>query len=414
MLGSGAREHAIAWKFSISNGVTGLYCAPGNAGTAEIGENLEDLNPENSSDVIKACKEYKIDYVFVGPEAPLEKGVVDDLQKANIAVFGPHKKAAQLESSKVFSKQFMNRNGIATAQSEEFHKFKPFKNYLKENSKKLVIKKSGLAAGKGVFESDDNNDLISFGKDILKNDKLLVEEFLEGYEISIFTLSDGENFKMLPPCADFKKAGEGDMGLNTGGMGSICPVPVASANLIKQIEKEIIEPTYKGMKKEGLSYKGILYFGLMITKDGPKLLEYNVRFGDPETQALIPLLNCDFVNLMRSIEEGTLGDFEIPIFSQYSLGVVVAAEGYPGQYKKGIAVDQLPSDINQSRVTFQASTTIDEESVVRTGGGRCFTVVGLGDNLIEASRCAYNGVKEVQFEGGWSRSDIGKKFFLED
>lgn len=411
VLGSGAREHAIAWKFSKSNIITRLFIAPGNAGTKAIGENI-NINPESATEVIDVVKKYNIDYVFVGPEAPLAAGIIDALQSQKIACFGPHLKASQLEASKVFSKQFMMRHKIPTANAIEFSSFKNFKDYLKSVEGKVVIKKSGLAAGKGVFESDDKVDLLAFGKEMLQNDKILVEEFLTGYEISIFALTDGKNFVMLPPCADFKKSGEGDSGLNTGGMGAICPVPIVSESLLDTIKTKIVAPTFKGMAKESLSYKGILYFGLMITSKGPKLLEYNVRFGDPETQALLPLIDCDFCELMKAIEAGTLLDFEFDIKPQYSVGVVVAAKGYPGKYKKNIAVTNLPSD-KDNRVLFHAASAYDENNIVTTGG-RCFTVVGQGDNLIDAASISYSGVKDVSFDGAWYRSDIGNKFITKE
>lgn len=414
ILGSGAREHAISWKLSKSNRITGLFIAPGNAGTAEVGENLSDVNPENAVQVIEVCKNHRIDYVFVGPEAPLAAGVIDQLQANGIACFGPHQAAAQLEASKVFSKQFMIRHKIPTAQAVELDSVKDFENYLKKVKGKAVIKKSGLASGKGVFESDDKAALLAFGKETLKDDKILVEEFLTGYEISIFTLTDGKNFVMLPPCADFKKAFEGDCGPNTGGMGAICPVPVVSSTLLETIKTKVVAPTFKGMAKEGLSFKGILYFGLMITSKGPKLLEYNVRFGDPETQALLPLIDCDFGNLLESIEAQTLDQFEIPIKEAYSLGVVVAAEGYPGKYKKNCVVEHLPSNLQNKRVIFHASTLLESNQVIKTNGGRCFTVVGMGSNFGDASTAAYSGVKEVAFDGAWFRKDIGAKFIKEE
>lgn len=413
VLGSGAREHTIAWKFSKSKRITGLFIAPGNAGTDKIGENLPDVDPENPREVVNACKELKIDYVFVGPEVPLSLGVVDALKKEGIPAFGPHKKAAKLEASKTFSKKFMLKHEIPTAIAKEFDSYRSFKKYIDASDRKLVIKKSGLAAGKGVLESDDKELLLDFGKQILKNDTLLVEEFLVGYEISIFTISDGESYVMLPPCADFKKAGENDTGLNTGGMGSICPVPGVDQDLLDQIEEQIIKPTFKGLEEDGLMYKGLLYFGIMVTEEGLKVLEYNVRLGDPETEALLPLIESDFVCLNEAIIEGTLAEFPLEVSDKSAICVVAAADGYPGEYKKLIPVTNLPED-TKTRFCFHASTVKDSDNNILTNGGRCFTVVGVGDNFSKARDEAYAAIKDIAFEGVWYRKDIGKKFLISE
>ena len=413
VLGSGAREHAIAWKFSQSNRITGLFVAPGNAGTDELGENLPHINPVDSYQVLELCRNKKIHLVFVGPEEPLARGVVDSLEQAGVAVIGPGTYAAELESSKAFSKGFMKRHKIPTAGAVEFGDNRDFEEHIQKRSGTLVIKKSGLAAGKGVLESSNKLELLSFGSRILKEDKLLVEDFLKGWEISIFALSDGKNYKLLPPCADFKKAEEHDTGANTGGMGAICPVPPVSSQLVTEIERTIIKPTFEGMSEEGLSYKGVIFFGLMITESGPKLLEYNVRFGDPETQVLIPLIESDFVNLCEALVESRISDFPLRISTNSAVGVVVAAEGYPSSYNKSIPVKALPKPINRHLMVFHASTTRNKNGNVITGGGRCFTVVGVGPTILGANKRAYEAVPEVKFAGAWSRSDIGQKFFID-
>ena len=412
VLGSGAREHTIAWMFSRSNRISGLYAAPGNAGTETICDNVGALDPEDSQGVIRFAGEHRIDLVFVGPEAPLEAGVVDALDQAGIAVIGPHRKAAQLETSKEFSKQFMLRHSVPTADAQSFDSVEAFERYVRGRSGKMVVKKSGLAAGKGVLESDDTPRILDFGSKILKSDSVLVEEFLSGWEVSMFALSDGTNYRILPACADFKKAKEGDLGDNTGGMGAICPVPLVSDDLEEKIRETIIEPTFEGMRDEGLMYRGVLFFGLMITESGPQLLEYNVRFGDPESQVLLPLIRSDFVNLCESITDGGIDSFPLRISPNYAVGVVVAANGYPASYRKGIAVKSLPSDVNGQLNIFHASTDRDENGIIRTGGGRCFTVVGVGPTILSANQRAYAAVSGVNFSGAWYRNDIGQKFVI--
>lgn len=414
VLGSGAREHTITWKFSQSNRISGLYAAPGNAGTAELCDNIENLDPTDVSGIIDAVKKNKIDLVFVGPEMPLAKGVVDALSSAGIATLGPHKEAAQLESSKSFSKAFMARHGIPTATAEEFDDYSAFERHVEKQKGNLVVKKSGLAAGKGVLESSDVKETIAFGREILENDTVLVEEFLNGWEVSIFALSDGRDYMLLPACADFKKAGDHDSGANTGGMGAICPVPPLTHDLQKIIEETIIKPTFEGMKKEGLMYTGVLYFGLMITPTGPKALEYNVRFGDPETQVLLPLIRSDFVNLCEAMLEGSIAQFPLQVLPDYALGVVVAAPGYPSSYKKKILVTDLPETVNRKLYVFHASTKKNDDGHTVTDGGRCFTVVGLGPTILSANKRAYESLPSVQFDGAWYRSDIGQKFLIEE
>ena len=410
ILGNGAREHALTWKFSTSRRLCGLYVAPGNAGTAALGTNLPDVDPLDGLAVVTACRTNDIDLVFVGPETPLEAGVVDTLREAGIPVVGPDKHRAQLESSKVFSKDFMVRNHLPTAAAREFTSPSAFKTYVKSMTGKIVVKKSGLAAGKGVLETDDQAEALAFGLGILKTDKLLVEEFLSGFEISVFVLSDGKDYVVLPPAADFKKAKEGDLGLNTGGMGAICPVPVVDAALWKRVLAETVAPTMEALNKDGLNYKGVIFLGLMITAQGPKILEYNVRFGDPETQSLLTLVESDFGDLIQAMVDGTLADYRLELSKKVAVGVVIAAPGYPGDYPRGLKVDDLPAPDASFRL-FHAATTLGTDTTAVTGGGRCFTSVGLGDTFDDAKRRAYQGAAQVKFEGAWYRKDIGDKFF---
>ncbi|WP_319560881.1 phosphoribosylamine--glycine ligase [Marispirochaeta sp.] len=415
IVGSGAREHALAWKFSTSKRISALYIAPGNAGTDELGENIPDLDPADPAAITEAAVSRKVTHVVIGPEVSLAAGVADSLKNAGISVIGPERIPARLEASKQFSKSFMLRNKVPTAACVEITDPEQLKKELSSRSSgKVVLKKSGLAAGKGVLESDDPKELQAFGEEILKEDTLILEEFLTGFEVSIFALLDGKNYLLLPPCADFKKAGIDDSGPNTGGMGAICPVPTVSNGLLTEIEERVVRPTMQGLAAEDLMYTGVLYFGLMITESGPKVLEYNVRFGDPEAQVLLPLIESDIGNLVDAMAKGKLDEFPLRISEKSALGIVVASGGYPGAYQKGVSIDSLPRDSEKDSVLFHASTTMGSDGKVLTGGGRCFTVVGLGSSLLSARAKAYALVSEVQFQGAWYRPDIGKKFFAEN
>lgn len=409
ILGNGAREHALAWKFSVSRRLCGLYIAPGNAGTASLGTNLPDLDPLDGPAVVEACRTHDVDLVFIGPETPLEAGVADALQAADIGVIGPKKHSAQLESSKVFSKDFLVRHGLPTAAAREFADPQAYQEFLSTMKDKIVVKKSGLAAGKGVLETEDRAEALAFGLEVLKTDRLLVEEFLTGFEISVFVLSDGKDYVVLPPTADFKKALDGDKGPNTGGMGAICPVPRVDTALWKRVLDETVAPTVQALNADGLNYKGVIFIGLMITAQGPMILEYNVRFGDPETQALLTLIDSDFGDLVQAMADGTLADYRLELSKKSALGVVIAAPGYPGDYPKNLTVEALPSAKNGGLHLFHAGTT-GTNGTTATGGGRCFTAVGVADSFEEAKRLAYEGAAQVKFPGAWYRKDIGDKF----
>jgi len=411
IIGSGAREHALAWKFARSKSISGLFITPGNAGTAYLGSNQTEIDPMDFDSVIRLCVEQSIDVVFVGPEDPLAAGIVDRLTDEDIPVIGPPKRSALLESSKVFSKRFMTAHGIPSAASQEYTSFQDFKTAIEKMQGRIVIKKNGLAAGKGVLESENGEELLAFGKKILDHDSLLIEEFLSGYEVSVFILLDGENYMLLPVSADFKKAGEEDSGPNTGGMGAVCPVPWVDGKLESRIENQIVIPTVNALKEEGLMYQGVLYFGLMVTDAGPKVLEFNVRLGDPEAQVLLPVITSDFGDLTEAIIRRTLNTFPKRLGSQSAVGVVIASKGYPYAYKKGVPVSPIPSFAEEEILIFHAATRMNKNKQILTGGGRCFTVVGLGSDILSAANRAYNTVDSVRFDGAWYRTDIGKKFY---
>jgi len=413
VLGGGAREHAIASRFARSQRIRALFAAPGNSGMAEVCDGVSEIDPTDANRVVRFARDHRIELVFVGPETVLSAGVVDALSESGIEAIGPNQSAARLESSKLFAKEFMRNHSIPTAESEKFDEYPPFERYVSSRSGTIVVKKSGLAAGKGVLESDDGAAILDFGEAILRTDSLLVEDFLTGWEVSVFAFSDGEHFRVLPACADFKKAGEGDQGPNTGGMGAICPVGRLTDQQKRAIESEIIRPTFNGMREDGLLYRGVMFFGIMITVDGPKLLEYNVRLGDPEAQVLLPLIRSDFVDLCEAMTGSTLEKHPLTISNDHAAGVVVAAEGYPGEYETGHVVTSLPPDANDELQVFHASTR-QEGDTIRTNGGRCFTVVGMGSTSASASRRAYEAIPDVRFRGAWCRKDIGQKFLIDE
>lgn len=439
VIGNGAREHALAWaalgqkpqpgESRPARGIE-LFCAPGNAGTAGIARNLP-LDPLDGAAVVAACREVGVTLVIVGPEQPLAAGLVDALLAAGIPAFGPPAKAAMLEASKAAARDFSGRYGIPCAATDHFRGtdgLSSFRGYLDANrGKRLVLKKSGLAAGKGVLESDDPGELASFGEAVLAADELLAEEFLVGRELSLFALCTEKDHCVLEPAVDHKKALAGDRGPNTGGMGAVSPVPFADAALLSRIEREIVAPTFAGMEAEGLSYRGLLFFGIMLTAEGPKLLEYNVRFGDPEAQSVLPRLEGDFAELCAGVAAGRLVK---PVFSsRHACGVVVAAPGYPIAHPRGLPVDlsalgapaaqgkpeinlwPAPGETGPGGLLFQAATGRDAEGGLRTGGGRCFTAVGLGPDWMTARFRAYELAERVRFEGAWYRPDIGEKIY---
>jgi phosphoribosylamine--glycine ligase len=416
VLGSGAREHALAWKLAQGRGVERVYAGPGNAGTADVAENLPGVDPMRFDTVREACRGHRIDCVLVGPEAPLAAGVIDALRAEGIAAIGPDGSAARLEASKAFSKAFLLRNRIPTADAATFRDETPLRAHLEANrGRRLVVKKSGLAAGKGVLVADDPAELAAFGAAALRDGEVLVEECLEGWEVSVFGLSDGVTHLVLPPCTDFKRAHDGDVGPNTGGMGSICPVPPADAVFMARVEAEVVGPVYAALSREGLAYPGVLYFGLMATPSGPKVLEFNVRFGDPETQVLLPMIDADLASIVEAMADGGLAGLVRARAGRpwaapgAALAVVIASRGYPQSVGKGVPVESIAIPPSGEALVFHASTRSAAGRVV-TGGGRCFTVVGVGPDLAEAGRRAYAAVPGVRFDGAWCRRDIGARF----
>lgn len=416
LIGGGGREHALAWKLNMSPNLGKLYVAPGNPGTAEIANNIH-LDISDFSAVAEFSKKNDIDLVVVGPEQPLVDGIVDYLENENIPAFGPKKRAALLEGSKEYAKEFMVKYNIPTADyavfsSDEFDDALKFVQ--SKESYPIVLKADGLAAGKGVFicESEDE---VKKRLSTLKNDqnlqeaasKLVVEEFMEGEEASVFVIADGHTSHIIHNAQDHKRIGEGDTGLNTGGMGAYSPAPVLSEEILERVKKEIIEPTITGMQIEETAYHGILYIGLMITNDGPKVVEYNCRFGDPECQVILPPLENDLLSLMIATTEQRLDEFSIQLDGDYRSCVVMVSEGYPGSYKKGMEINGL-QNVDKHSIVFHAGTKKDGGSII-SNGGRVLSVVGRGDTLKKAVNHAYKNVEQISFDGCYYRKDIGHK-----
>ncbi|MCF7805608.1 MAG: phosphoribosylamine--glycine ligase [Candidatus Marinimicrobia bacterium] len=414
VIGSGGREHTIAWKVAQSPRLSKLYIAPGNAGTASLGENV-DIGASDIDELVEFAKENEIDLTIVGPEQPLVDGVVDAFQEAELAIFGPDKAAAQLEGSKAFSKDFMARHNIPTASYKTFNNFRPAKEYLKTVSLPVIVKASGLAAGKGVIICQSIGEALDALEDIMKRhafgeagDKVVIEEFLQGEEVSIIAITDGENYKMLLPSQDHKPAYDGGRGPNTGGMGAYAPAPVASEEVVEIVRKDIIEPTLTGMKEEGHQYTGFLYCGLMITRDGPKVLEYNCRLGDPETQVILPLLESDLLDVLESVIEGGFAEEPVELSDDFATCVVAASGGYPGKYSKGKEITGL-SDVDADYAEVFHAGTKERKGKIVTDGGRVFGVTCRGETLQKSIDRVYEELDKIKFNGMQFRSDIGRK-----
>ena len=408
LLGSGGREHALAWKMAASPLADRLYCAPGNAGIAQEAECVA-LDITDHAAVIAFCRASKIDFVVVGPEAPLVAGIVDDLESAGIKTFGPSKAAAQLEGSKGFTKDLCRVHDIPTGAYERFTAAEPAKAYVRARGAPIVVKADGLAAGKGVVvaqtvaEAEAAIDMIcdSIGAE------LVIEEFLVGEEVSFFVLSDGEHALPLATAQDHKRVFDGDKGPNTGGMGAYSPAPAMTPQLAARTLDEIITPTIRAMQQMGMPYRGVLYLGVMITADGPKLYEYNARFGDPETQVLMLRMKSDIVPALVASRDGMLKNFDLRWHDDAALTVVMAANGYPGAYAKGSVIEGLDAAAAIDGVEiFHAGTKRDGGRLL-ANGGRVLDVTALGRTVAEAQARAYAAVDRIRWPGGFCRRDIG-------
>ena len=413
MLGSGGREHALAWKLAQSPRCDKLWASPGNPGMEECAS-LVALDSSDHAGVVKFCEENSIGLVVIGPEGPLVEGLADSLKDAGLLAFGPSKAAAQLEGSKGFTKDLCERAGIPTAKYYRTASLEEAWGKLKRFDAPFVLKADGLAAGKGVVIAETRQEAqhalseMFDGKFGSAGAEVVIEEFLTGEEASFFALTDGETIVPLASAQDHKRVGDGDEGPNTGGMGAYSPAPVLTDALRDQAMREIIEPTVRTMREEGMPYVGVLYAGLMLTKAGPQLIEYNVRFGDPECQVLMMRLESDLVDLMLACAEGRLGEIEPPKMSDdFALTVVMAAEGYPGTPKKGGSIDLGEAEANGAKV-FHAGTKRDGETLV-ANGGRVLNVTARGASATEAQTRAYEAVDAIDFPDGFCRRDIGQR-----
>lgn len=417
LIGSGGREHAMAWKISRSPLCEKLYVAPGNAGTALCGENV-DVQPNDKVAVGDFVRSNAIDMVVVGPEEPLVKGLADyfaeDAHLRSVMFLGPSSEGARLEGSKAYAKAFMERHKIPTAAYRAFNRdqIAAAREFLGRFSPPYVLKADGLAAGKGVVICATReeaelalDEMLREGKFGEASSTVVIEEFLNGQEMSVFVLTDGETYQVLPAAKDYKRVGEDDTGANTGGMGAVSPVPFAGGEIMRRIEDRIIQPTIEGIRKEGIDYRGFIFFGLMLVDGNPYVIEYNVRLGDPETEVIMPRLESDLVELMKAACNGTLKDCTPVISPGYALTVMLTSGGYPAAYKKGYAIEGT-EEVDGSQL-FYAGVKKEADQLV-TNGGRVIAVTSLADDLESASSVSYANARVVDFKGKYYRRDIGK------
>ncbi len=432
VIGSGAREHTLVWKIAQSTQVQKIYVAPGNAGTALIAENL-NIRPTDKEALAEAAKDKNIDLVVVGPEAPLASGIVDYFESLGISIFGPTRAATQIESSKVFARSLMEKYGIPCPKGATFSSYTEAKRYLAWQQAPIVIKADGLATGKGVIIADSMLEANKALHDIMEvkifgsaGDKVIIDEYLNGREVSLMAFTDGEAVSPMLPACDYKKIGDDDQGPNTGGMGSYCPPRFFSPELIHKVTNSILLPTVRAMAKEGVRYRGVLYAGLMLVNGELLVLEFNARFGDPEAQAVLPLLKTDLVDIILAVTQGKLDKLSIEWSPDACVGVVMASGGYPGSYKTGFPIKGLDKLVaigeNQKNwekshsrsatlteedlLVFHAGTRLGDNGTIYTNGGRVLTVAGTGKDMAEARKKVYLNLPSIYFEGCYYRKDI--------
>ena len=413
VIGSGGREHTLVWKLRQSSKVERIFCAPGNGGVGQLAKCV-NIKPENVKALAEFAQRNSVDLTIVGPEAPLALGIADEFQRRKLRIFGPEKKAAQLESSKIFAKQFLQKYHIPTAPFRVFDSAVEATGFCKSLAYPAVIKADGLAAGKGVVIVKSLEEAYQTIHDIMLNNafgkagnRIVIESFIPGQEVSIMALIDGKTIVPLLPSQDHKQALEGDRGPNTGGMGAYCPATLVTPELMDDIDRFILLPTLNGLRNEKINYRGIIYAGLMITPEGPKVLEFNCRFGDPETQAVLPLLKSDLFDLMMAVCDKKLSSAKKPDWkSGSSACVVLTSKGYPGSYRSGYPIDGLRRTYGNNALVFHAGTKRDGKNIV-TAGGRVLGVVGMNQDLKTALQTSYDLIKTLKFEGMTYRRDIG-------
>ena len=419
VIGGGGREHTLVWKINQSPKVSKVYCAPGNAGISRLAQCV-NIDTDSIEKLIDFAKKEKIDLTVVGPELPLSKGIVNEFNRKGLRIFGPSKEAAEIESSKVFSKYLLKKYNIPTTNYEVFQNSEKALDYIQQQTFPLVIKADGLAAGKGVFivenlleAKDALNALMDEKKFGEAGRQVIIEEFLDGEEVSILAFCDGKTVVPMVSSQDHKKIFDNDLGPNTGGMGAYSPVPFYPDELEKRVLEEILKPTVKGLQNEGKEYKGVLYAGLILTKEGPKVLEFNARFGDPETQVILPRLKTDLIDILNAVIENTLHKINIEWGDNAAVCVVVASGGYPGNYHKGKVISGLERlEKMENIIAFHAGTKFQDNQVI-TSGGRVLGVTAWDETISKAKEKAYKAVKEIYFEDMYYRKDIAAKAIKE-
>jgi len=411
VIGSGGREHALVWKLVASSRVEKLYCIPGNPGIAQIAECV-NLDMNDNAALVKFAIDNKIDLTVVGPEAPLANGIVDDFAAKGLKAFGPTKAAARIEGSKAFAKEIMQKYNIPTAFFEVFTDAEMAKKYIEKQGAPIVVKADGLAAGKGVIVAMTLDEALEAVDSIMcdkafgaAGSRVVIEEYLTGEEASLLAFTDGKTIIPMVAAQDHKRIFDGDLGPNTGGMGAYAPAPVVTDAIKEQVTREVLQPAIEGMRKEGCPYSGCLYAGLMITADGPKVIEFNARFGDPETQVVLPLLESDLTEVMEACIDGTLANIKVEWKDKAAVCIVMAAEGYPASYRKGDIITGVDKACTEDSFVFQAGTSTQEGSLV-TNGGRVLGITAFAPDIVSSVKRAYEAVDMIDFNGAHYRKDI--------